>query len=361
MKPHTFGAVAAACLAGCASMGAPTAPAVGPVTVPAFVLPYSSYASPEANAIATQARARGTQAFADVAAARAYYGQFNDDRLAEMQKAFTTTIEQKTLGGVKVAWVTPAQGVAEANRERVLINVHGGAFMWGSGSGALIEAIPIAATARIAVATVDYRLAPENAWPSTSEDVSAVYQALLKTYRPENIGIYGCSAGGVITAQMIPWLRTHGLPPPGAIGTLCGTGYPAGGDSLFLAAAALGEKIPGPEMAGPGPLPVPYLQGVALDDPLAYPAASDQVLRCFPPTLMMAGGRDFTSSMLTTVHRHLAAVDVYSELYLFDGLWHAFFMYPDLPESREAYGLIARFFDRQLGKVARSCDQDAMK
>jgi acetyl esterase/lipase len=342
----------------CASAGAaqPAAAAAAPVIdVPAFALPYSSHASAEANAIAARIAAEKTPEFHGIDEARAYYGKFNDERLVEMQRDYRTTIEDTRMGGVKVQRVTPVAGIAAANRKRVLINVHGGGFMWGAGSGALIEAIPVAATAKIAVVTVDYRLAPENKFPAASEDVAAVYRELLKTYRAENIGIYGCSAGGVITAQMIPWLSSHGLPRPGAIATLCGTGYVWGGDSVFLAAAASGQKIPPPAMAGPAPVPVPYLDGVAMNDVLAYPAMSDATLRCFPPTLMIAGGRDFSSSMLTTVHRKLAAQNVYSELYLFDGLWHAFFMYPDMPESREAYALIARFFERQLGKPAEAC------
>ena len=52
------------------------------------------------------------------------------------------------------------------------------------------------------------------------------------------------------------------------------------------------------------------------------------------------------------MQRRLLAVGVDAELVVFDGLWHAFFVFPDLPESKEAYGLIARFFDRRLGRVA---------
>lgn len=362
LKP--FACLCALALASCAAPGTPpptAAPAPAPVPsvqsvrIPEFALPYSSQASPEANAIAARVFAEGSPEFRDMGEARAYYGRFNDERLLEMQRAYGTRIEEKRLGGVRVHWVTPTADIAPGNRKRILINVHGGAFMWGSGSGALIEAIPVAATARIAVVTVDYRLAPEHRFPAASEDAAAVYRELLKTYRPENIGIYGCSAGGFITAQMIPWLGKHGLPRPGAIGTFCGTDHVWGGDSLFLGSAASGQKIPPPEQAGPAPVPMPYLAGVAMSDPLAYPANSEEALRCFPPTLQIAGSRDFAASMLTAQHRRLTALDVHSELYLFDGLWHAFFMYPGMPESREAYQLIARFFERQLGKPRAAC------
>lgn len=340
----------AAGLAACSS--APPPGSLKPLEVPAFQLPYSSYTSAQAKAQAEQLLTEKQPIILSIGMAREHYGKFNDARLVEMRKAYDTKVESRTLGGVKVDWVTPAEGVGEANKDRVLINAHGGGFMWGSGAGALIEAMPIAVTGKIAVAAVDYRLAPEAKWPATSEDMAAVYRELLKTYRPENIGIYGCSAGGVITSQTIPWLRAHGLPRPGAIAPMCGAGFVAGGDSGFLAPAASGQKVPGIETAGPGPLPVPYMEGVKLDDPLGYPMSSDEQLRCFPPTLLLAGGRDFASSMMTTVHRRLAAVDVYSELYLFDGLWHGFFVYPDLPESKETYRLIARFFERQLGRPA---------
>jgi len=321
------------------------------VQAPGFTLPFSSQASPQARAIAVKAFAIKPPEFGnDVAAARAYWGRYNDERLAEMRRDFQVRIEHRTLGGVGVDVVTPAAGVAPSNRNRVLINLHGGAFMWGAGSGALVEAIPIAATGRIEVVTVDYRLAPEHVFPSASEDVAAVYKALLGRYRPARIGIYGCSAGGVITAQSVAWFQTHDLPRPGAIATMCGTGSDFRGDSLFLAAAATGQPVPPASAAAMRGIPSAYMAKTALSDPMAYPDASDAVLRRFPPTLLLAGGRDFSASALTAMHRRLAALDVPSDLFLFDGMWHAFFVWPDMPESREAYRLIAGFFDRRLAR-----------
>jgi len=62
----------------------------------------------------------------------------------------------------------------------------------------------------------------------------------------------------------------------------------------------------------------------------------------------MAGSCDFAVSSLTTMHRRLLGAGATADLVVFNGLWHAFFVFPDLPESKEAYGLIARFFDRHL-------------
>lgn len=327
-----------------------TAQPSGVIQVQSFPLPFSNYLSSEAKRILADQIAHPAPDFgSDIAAARAYFQKYNDDRLAEMRRNFRTREQHASLGGIPIEVVTPVGGVAPANRPRVLINVHGGAFMWGSGSGALVEAIPIAATGQIKVVTVEYRLAPEHHYPAASEDVAAVYAALLKQYRPENIGIYGCSAGGIITAQAVAWFQTHHLPTPGAIGTFCGTGAPYGGDSVFLSGPTTGSKPMVPGTALPDTIPTSYLTGVPPSNTEAYPVQSDRVLARFPPTLLLAGSRDFAVSVMAMTHRRMARLGVPSELYIFDGLPHAFFVWPDMPESREAYGLIARFFDAHLG------------
>ncbi|WP_423606749.1 alpha/beta hydrolase [Sphingomonas sp. MS122] len=320
------------------------------VEVPAFTLPPSDQLSEEARTVLLRMRAaRAPDLEGDIGKQRAFYQKYNDDRLAEMRRHFRTSEEHASLGGVAVDIVTPDAGISPRNKDRVLINVHGGAFMWGSGSGALVEAIPIAAIARIKVVTVDYRLTPEHRYPAASEDVTAVYRALLKQYRPENIGLYGCSAGGIITAQSVAWIRKQRLPRPGAIGTFCGTAAAFGGDSAYLAGPIAEGTAP---PAGPLPqrLPTAYMAGITADDAAAYPLLSQAELSRFPPTLLLAGSRDFAASALTLAHRRLTQAGVPSQLFLFDGLPHAFFVWPDMPESMEAYRIIARFFDQHLGR-----------
>ena len=322
------------------------------VAMPAFTLPPSNQLSPEALRVLDRMKAAAAPAAiaGDVPRQRAFYARWNDDRLAEMRRAFRTTVRRETMAGVAVDVVEPVGGVPTRNRNRVLVNVHGGAFLWGAGSGALVEAIPIAATMGVRVVTVDYRLAPEHHYPAASEDVAAVYRALLRRYPAANIGIYGCSAGGAITAQATAWIRRQGLPRPAAIGTFCSTGAPTSGDAPYLSAAMEGQA---PPRQLPSVNQSPYLSGVPASDPLAYPLLSAAETRAMPPTLLLAGGRDFAASTLTLAHRRLAAAGVKSELFLFDGLPHAFFMWPDMPESREAFAIIARFFDRHLGTAPK--------
>lgn len=80
------------------------------------------------------------------------------------------------------------------------------------------------------------------------------------------------------------------------------------------------------------------------------PGVSPEVLAAFPPTLVITGTRAFDLS--TAVHGHalLTRAGVEAELHVWEGLFHGFFYNPDVHESREAYDVIVRFFDRHLGR-----------
>jgi acetyl esterase/lipase len=324
----------------------PAAGQPGAITVPGFSLPPSSLVSPEAVALNASLLAQTPPpANATIDFLRDYYGTRNTDRVRRMRAIYDVKIVQTTLSGVSVQRVTPAAGVAAANRHRVLINVHGGAFSWGSGSGALVEAIPIAATAGIEVVTVDYRLGPEGRFPAASEDVAAVYSALLADHSPKAIGIYGCSAGGFVTAQSIAWLIARKIPLPGAISTACGSVVDIGGDSLYFGAIANGGPVP---TLRPTILARPYFIGAKASDPLVLPGTSKAVLAQFPPTLLLTSTRDFVMSSVLRSNELLRQAGVETELRVWDGLGHAFYMDPEPPESKEAYAAISQFFLRHL-------------
>lgn len=316
----------------------------GSVQIDKLVVPFSAYASDEAQAGWRQAhdpKAAAPPAL-DLPGLQALYGRFNDELAARMKALYPVTIEAKTIGGVRTEIIRPKAGVAPENARRVLINLHGGGFLWGEGSGGEVEAIPIASVGKVTVITVAYRQGPEHHFPAGSEDVAAVYKALLADHKPGEIGIYGCSAGGILTAQATAWILTHGMPAPGAIGTFCGSAAPVSGDSMAFNQAVTADFAP---KTG-----APYLGGVDWKDPLVAPVNSPELLAKFPPTLLIAGGRDFTLSSLFYTQRRMTAAGVTAELHVWDGLPHAFFMNPDLPESREAYDVIAKFFARNLAR-----------
>lgn len=322
--------------------------ASGTVTLPDASVPFSRHASPEARAVfARDVAVRGENwAARPIAEARAHYDAINRDRVHRLRDAYHVAIVPGRIAGIPVETITPTEGVPARNRGRVLINLHGGAFRWGAGAGGEVESIPIAALAKITVISVDYRMAPEYRFPAASEDVAAVYRALLKHHRPRAIGIYGCSSGGALTGQSVAWLHARRLPMPGAIGTFCGSIAPPEGDSASIAPALTGQAMP----RGPGAFFTGYMQGTSADDPLVIPGSSPALLADFPPTLLITGTRDYTMSNVVQAQRLLTNAGVETELHVWDGMWHAFLYEPDMPESREAYRVIAAFFDRKLAR-----------
>jgi monoterpene epsilon-lactone hydrolase len=329
------------------SMPAPPVTVPGTVQVAPVDVPYSIFASPQAQQrFIERLHQEGPPSGGGLVAQRQFYAAFNDKTAARMKALYPVEIESRTIAGVRTEVITPKGGLAARNRKRVLINLHGGAFMWGDGSGGEVESIPIASLGKITVITLSYRLGPENRFPAASEDVAAVYRVLLERYKPANIGIYGCSAGGILTAEAIAWFDKVHLPMPGAIGTLCGSIAPPDGDSAYIAPMLDGTK----DKPGPIPIPsLPYFREADLHDPLVFPINSPSLLTKFPPTLLIAGSRDFSFSSLLKAQAALTAAGVAVDLHLWDGMWHAFFVNPDLPESREVYDVIIHFFDQHLG------------
>ncbi|HUD30876.1 MAG TPA: alpha/beta hydrolase [Novosphingobium sp.] len=343
-----IGAALALGLAAAPSFAEPAAEE-GSVPSAAGTIPFSSHASPEARAaFARRLAEKGLNpAKEPIAAVRAYHEAGDRAALVKMAASYPVDVRRETMGGVEVQVVTPKAGVAATNRRRVLINVHGGSFLFGWPSGALVESVPIAALGGFTVVTVNYRMAPEHKFPAGSEDVTAVYRELLRTYPAKGLGIYGCSAGAVLTGEAVVWIDRAGLPMPGAIGTFCGSIEGTGGDSQYTGSLLNGYPLPAVvrpmTQSGNG-----YLDGQSDADPLVIPARSPELLKRFPPTLLITSTRDFAMSNTITAHRDLVKAGVDADLHVWDGLWHAFFTDPDLPESRDAYAVIARFFADHL-------------
>jgi acetyl esterase/lipase len=320
----------------------------GTVTAPPVAIPYSRFASPQARAFFPKMLAAGAGApplTAPIEQSRRFYDRLNSDRAGRMRKLYPVTVRRETIAGVPADVVLPAQGVSTANRRRVLVNLHGGAFLWGAGSGGLAEAIPIASLGRIEVIALDYRQGPEHRFPAASEDVEAVYRKLLETHRPGEIGIYGCSAGGILAGEAVARLIADKLPVPGAIGTFCGSLVTIAGDSAYVGPLLNGQGVP---QAPLDLAQLPYFHGVDANDPMVQPGLSPALLKHFPPTLLISGTRDMALSSTVRSQALLSQAGVEAELHVWEGMWHSFFSDPELPESQQAYRTIVAFFERHL-------------
>ena len=260
----------------------------------------------------------------------------------ESRKMYPVNIAADLIANVPVRVVTPLS-IAPTKRDRVLINLHGGGF--NSDSGSLSETIPIAHLSGIKVIAVLYRLAPEHPFPAGLDDAVAVYKELLKTYKSNHIGIYGTSAGAILTAEVTVKLKQLKLPLPGATGIFSGLGdFSKAGDSaaLFALNGFSGHlDPPTPDVHDPE-----YVAAADPRDPILSPLYAD--LAGLPPTLFITSGRDLLLSGTSILHRAYLRAGVDAQLVVFEGLPHAFWNNPGLPESKEVDQLMARFLGGHL-------------
>jgi monoterpene epsilon-lactone hydrolase len=260
------------------------------------------------------------------------------------KKLYPVNIAADTIAGIPVRIVTPLT-IAPEKRDRVLINLHGGGF--NSDSGSLTESIPIANLTGTKVIAVLYRLAPEHPFPAGLDDAVAVYKELLKTYKPAHIGIYGTSAGAILTGEVTVKLKQLKLPLPGATGIFSGMGdFSHTGDSIALYALnGFSGHLDPPRRDAPSDY---FTASIDPKDPVLSPLYAD--LTGFPPTLFVTSGRDLLLSGTTILHRAYLRDGVDAQLVVFEALPHAFWNNPALPESKEADRLMAKFLDSHLGK-----------
>ncbi len=263
---------------------------------------------------------------------------------AQAKLMYPVNVTMGRIAGVPVRIITPLHTPAN-KRNRVLLNVHGGGFVVDSGS--LTETIPIANLTQTKVIAVLYRLSPEHKFPAAVDDAVAVYKALLKKYKPRNMAIYGTSAGAILTPEIAVRLEQLDLPLPAALGVFSGMGdFSRPGDSQAMYALnGLSGYLKVPH---PGTQLKEYVGTTDPRDRVLSPLFAD--VKGFPPTMFMTSTRDLLLSGTSILQRHFYESGVTSPMVVFEGLPHAFWNNFDIPESREAFELQAKFFDRYVGR-----------
>ncbi|MEO6718241.1 MAG: alpha/beta hydrolase [Novosphingobium sp.] len=323
----------------------------GTVSVPAFKLPPSSFSSPEAQAAqARRALVPGGAPPIDmpIEAIRQGLEQMLAPQVEAMRKVYPVNITEDEIAGIPVRVITPAARTELPGK--ILLNLHGGAFTMCADACALLESVPIAALGGYRIVTVDYRMAPEAQHPAALEDIEAVYRKLLETYAPQSMAIYGCSAGGALTAQMAVWLPMRGLPQPAAVGIFGAGGVRfMHGDSAYIAGYVDGS-FPPPPLPGESASDMTrgYFHGFDMDDPVISPALHPEVIAKFPPTLLITGTRamDMTPAIIT--NSALLKAGVSSTLIVGEAMGHCFIYAPEIPESLDAHQAIVDFFGKHV-------------
>ncbi|MGR5061949.1 alpha/beta hydrolase [Photobacterium sp. DNB22_13_2] len=261
-------------------------------------------------------------------------------------KRLGVTYEAKTYAGVETFFVTPKE-VAPEYKDKWLIHIHGGAFVFGGGESALREAAWVANGLGAQVISIDYSKPPLHPFPAALEDTVAVWKELTKNQKPEQTAIFGTSAGGNLTLATVLKLQQMDLPTPGAIYA----GTPAT-DLKETSDSWLTLKGLDPLGRRDGLLEATfdlYANGEDLANPLLSPVYAE--IDDFPPTLFLTGTRDLLLSDTVRMHRLLRSADVDTQLHVYDGQSHADYMsglIAGVPESDDAIKEISQFFAEYL-------------
>lgn len=99
-----------------------------------------------------------------------------------------------------------------------ILHIHGGGFVLGSIASEHRGCCDLARDLGVAVATVEYRLAPEHPFPAAIHDCYAALVWLAGSSTdlgvdPDRIALFGQSAGGGLAAGLALYNRDHGGPP----------------------------------------------------------------------------------------------------------------------------------------------------
>ena len=247
------------------------------------------------------------------------------------------------LGGVPVVRVRPANYRPNG---RTLIYLHGGGYTRFSAHSRLGPPALVAAASGDEVISIDYTVAPRGNWETVTDEVLAVWKALLaKGTAPARIGMFGDSAGGGIAAGSVLKMRDQRLPLPGALYLMSPSiDLTQQGDSYLTIATLdpvldpLSSSWGAEAYANPRDQKHPYVSAVYGD-----------YSKPFPPTLIQGGTREMLLSNFVREYQAIRSGGHVAVLDLYEGMPHVFqASVPNTPEARTAIARAAAFFREYL-------------
>jgi monoterpene epsilon-lactone hydrolase len=262
-------------------------------------------------------------------------------------RAFGVRVERTTIAGLYAEWLRPKR----APDDKVLLYLHGGAYVIGScrSHGQMVS--HIARAAGINALVPEYRLAPEHKFPAAIEDCVAVYRELLASgIRPENIVIAGDSAGGGLTVAMLLSLRDGGDPLPAAAVLL----------SPYLDVTASGES------ATTRADQDPWFHASDMEVVVSNYCGTDEVKKSLvspvfaevqglPPVLIQVGDDEILLSDSTRFADKIRAAGGTVDIEIWPEMWHVFQLFVGkMPEARRAINKIGDYVRRLYSAVEPS-------
>lgn len=232
------------------------------------------------------------------------------------------------------------------DRRRVILYLHGGAYLAGSAATHRHLGAALAGAAGVRLLLPEYRLAPEHRFPAALDDAAEAYAHLLDTgYEARRIALAGDSAGGGLAFALLLRLATDGRPLP-----CCAVGFSPWVD-LTGRQPSLARNDRRDVMLPAKRLPEVaryYLGGHDPEDPLASPLFG--AWRDPPPAMVMASRSEILLDEAVALAEALRHGGGDVRLDLWRNLPHAWPLFAGfLPEADMAVAHAGAFIARHLG------------
>lgn len=211
-----------------------------------------------------------------------------------------------------------------------ILHIHGGGMIAGRAELTIFGTAPIALALGVVVVSVDYRLAPETAFPGPHEDCYAAFEWLFENavklgIDPQRMGVSGDSAGGGLATAVAMMARDRGSHRIAA---------------QFLTYPMLDCRTGGPDDPYRNPVTGNFVwtrernrfcwDALRGDKPISpdqigwFSASLATNLRNLPPTWIGTGTLDLFFDENVEYARRLCAAGIHVELHSYAGAPHGF-------------------------------------
>ncbi len=321
-------------------------------------LPIPDTVSPEARAVLGRDRPKTPQpplpAPDDLAAWAAhrpapyYFPAPAGQLFAALRKAalerYQPQLAETVMGGIPVLDLKPR---AWKENGKVLVYVHGGAYVYGGLTSAPSSAAAVADITGLRVVCVGYTLAPEAKWDQVTDQVIAVIQALVSEgYALKDMAVYGDSAGGGLTAGAVLKMRDKGLGMPAAVVLWSPwSDITDSGDTYIT----LREADPFLKYGNLKNAADAYAKPEDQKNPYVSPVYGDYT-KGFPPALIQGGTREILLSCFVRQYQAIDSAGGTAVLDIYEGMPHVHQVtIPNSPEAALALKKMAAFLKQYLG------------
>jgi acetyl esterase/lipase len=281
------------------------------------------------NRLSGPRRVGAKTAIADV---RAQYERLSD-RFGQIPA--DAVFETAQLGPVKGEWAR----VEVSNPARLILYFPGGGYIAGSPESHRPLIARLCEASEAAAFAINYRKAPEFAFPAGLRDGIDAYRHLIARGVPaSSIVLAGDGAGGGLAFSCALAIRNAGLPMPAAIAAMSPWA------DLSLSGFSLLENARSDVALNWQLLFVSarhYLKKQSPADPYASPVYAS--FHDFPPIMVHAGSAEILRDDASRLGDRAAEAGISVSVEIYDGMQHVFQASPYVPEARISLGRLGAF------------------